>query len=60
MAPFILEAVKAIGEAVLTSAVKEASANPEKVAEAAVDAVGNVILAPLKAADSVLDFLNNL
>lgn len=60
MAPFILDAVKSIGDAVLTSVVKEVTASPEKVAEAAVDAVGNVILAPLKAADSVLDFLNNL
>lgn len=62
MAPIIFSALKSIGESVLVATAitiaKEAASNPEKVAEVAVDAVGNAILAPLEAASEFLDFLN--
>ena len=62
MAPIIFSALKSIGESVLvataTTIAKEAASNPEKVAEVAVDAVGNAILAPLEAASEFLDFID--
>jgi hypothetical protein len=62
MAPILLTAVKTIGETVITATVttivKEAATNPEKVAITATDIAGKAILMPLEAANSFLDFLN--
>lgn len=53
--PPILLAAKSIGEIVLSTAIaKEAASNPN----AALDVVESVVLAPLEAVDSLLDFLN--